>query len=79
MPYTIKTKDGITILDIPDDIPRDDPRLQALVQRLRAAGQTMASFPPPASAGASPTASPPPPALCRSIAVAAALCCRVAS
>jgi len=25
MPYTIKTKDGITILDIPDDVPRDDP------------------------------------------------------
>lgn len=62
MPYTIKTKDGITILDIPDDVPRDDPRLKALVQRLRAAGQTMASFSPPASTGASPTGSAPSPA-----------------
>lgn len=57
MPYTIKTKDGITILDIPDDVPRDDPRLKALVQRLRATGQTLASFSPPVPTGAAPTPS----------------------
>ena len=53
MPYAIKTKDGITVQDIPDDVAADDPRLKALVAQLRAAGQKSASFggaPAPAQA-----------------------------
>ena len=44
MPYTIKTKDGILVTDIPDEMPQDDPKLKALVAQLRAAGQKSASF-----------------------------------
>jgi hypothetical protein len=36
MPYSIKTKDGIVIEDIPDDMPADDPQLKARVAALRA-------------------------------------------
>lgn len=54
MPYTIKTKDGITVEGIPDGIPSDDPRLKSQVAQLRAAGQKSAAFtePPPMPAGA---------------------------
>lgn len=41
---TIQTKDGIQITDVPDDVPNTDPRLKALVEQLRAAGQKSASF-----------------------------------
>lgn len=44
MPYTIRTKDGIQIDGIPDDISADDARLKAQVAELRAAGQTVATF-----------------------------------
>lgn len=41
---TIQTKDGIQVTDIPDDVPNTDPRLKALVEKLRASGQKSASF-----------------------------------
>lgn len=36
MPYTIETKDGIVISDIPDDVPRDSPLLRQQVAKIRA-------------------------------------------
>jgi hypothetical protein len=36
MPYTIRTKDGIVIPDVPDDMPQDHPQLKARVAALRA-------------------------------------------
>jgi hypothetical protein len=36
MPYSITTKDGITIPDIPDDVAPDAPELKAMVERIRA-------------------------------------------
>lgn len=36
MPYSITTKDGITINNIPDDVPPDAPELKARVQAIRA-------------------------------------------
>lgn len=36
MPYTIQTKDGITINNIPDDIAKDDPSLKQRVADIRA-------------------------------------------
>ena len=35
MPYSITTKDGITINNIPDEIPQDSPELKARVAKLR--------------------------------------------
>ncbi len=36
MPYSITTKDGIVIPDIPDDVAPDAPELKAMVERIRA-------------------------------------------
>lgn len=36
MPYTIRTKDGITLKNIPDDWAKDDPRLKEAVSQRRA-------------------------------------------
>ena len=36
MPYSIETKDGIVINNIPDDIPHDAPELKARVAQVRA-------------------------------------------
>lgn len=36
MPYSITTKDGITIPNIPDDVAPDAPELKAMVERIRA-------------------------------------------
>lgn len=55
---TIQTKDGITITDIPDDVPNTDPRLKAVVERLRAAGQKSASFNDVAASASAPAAAP---------------------
>jgi hypothetical protein len=38
MPYSITTKDGITINNIPDDVPQDSPDLKARVAAIRAGG-----------------------------------------
>lgn len=38
MPYSITTKDGITIQNIPDDVPSDSPELKARVAKIRAGG-----------------------------------------
>ena len=43
MPYSITTKDGITINDIPDDMPPDDPTLKQRVATLRAQGGASAA------------------------------------
>lgn len=39
MPYSIQTKDGIVINNIPDNIPEDDPSLKAKVAEIRAQNQ----------------------------------------
>jgi hypothetical protein len=39
MPYSITTKDGITINNIPDDVPADSPELKARVASIRAGQQ----------------------------------------
>ena len=44
MPYSIETKDGIVINNIPDDIPHDAPELKARVAQVRA-GNTQPSQP----------------------------------
>lgn len=36
MPYSITTKDGITIPNIPDDVAPDAPELKAMVEKIRA-------------------------------------------
>lgn len=38
MAYSITTKDGITINDIPDDVAPDSPDLKARVAAIRAGG-----------------------------------------
>lgn len=40
MPYTVQTKDGIVVRNIPDDIPADDPRVKAKVEAARASRAT---------------------------------------
>jgi len=54
MPYSITTKDGITIPDIPDEIAPDAPELKAMVAQIRAgqkpAEKPMASAQPQMSA-----------------------------
>jgi hypothetical protein len=35
MPYSITTKDGITLQNIPDDVPKDSPQLKARVLKIR--------------------------------------------
>jgi len=44
MSYSIKTKDGIVIDGIPDDIPENDQRLKDKVAQLRNAGQKYATL-----------------------------------
>jgi hypothetical protein len=36
MPYSITTKDGITLQNIPDDLPSDHPSIKARVEKIRA-------------------------------------------
>ena len=48
MTYSITTKDGITIPDIPDDVPADSPDLKARVATIRAERQAAAPAPTPA-------------------------------
>jgi hypothetical protein len=42
MPYSITTRDGITIRDIPDDMPPDAPELKARVAAIRSGGGSSA-------------------------------------
>lgn len=42
MPYSITTKDGITINNIPDDVPPDSPDLKARVAAIRTGGGSAA-------------------------------------
>ena len=42
MPYSITTKDGITIDNIPDDVRPDSADLRARVAAIRAGGGTAA-------------------------------------
>lgn len=55
MPYSITTKDGITINNIPDDVAPDSPSLKARVAEIRA-GSPAAPASSPASAMAAPAA-----------------------
>ena len=53
MPYSITTKDGITVDNIPDDVPPDSPQLKARVAAIRAGQQPSA-----APTAAAPTTAP---------------------
>jgi hypothetical protein len=53
MPYSITTKDGITINNIPDDVAPDSPDLKARVTAIRAGSPAAPAA--PASAQAAPT------------------------
>jgi len=48
MPYSITTKDGITINNIPDNVPADSPDLKARVSAIRAEQQSAAPATTPA-------------------------------
>jgi hypothetical protein len=45
MPYSITTKDGITVNNIPDNVPADSPDLKARVAAIRAEQQSAAPAP----------------------------------
>jgi hypothetical protein len=47
MPYSITTRDGITIQNIPDDMPPDAPELKARVAAIRSGGGSSALAAPP--------------------------------
>jgi hypothetical protein len=55
MAYSITTKDGITIDNIPDDVPPDSPDLKTRVAAIRAGGGTTALETPPVPAPAETT------------------------
>lgn len=57
MPYSITTKDGITINNIPDNVPADSPDLKARVAAIRAGQQPTESV--LEAAGAPPPEEPP--------------------
>ena len=57
MPYSITTKDGITINNIPDNVPADSPELKARVAAIRAGQQPAESL---LEAGGAPTPEEPP-------------------
>ena len=57
MPYSITTKDGITINNIPDNVPADSPDLKARVAAIRAGQQPAESV---LEAGGAPTPEEPP-------------------
>jgi hypothetical protein len=59
MPYSITTKDGITINNIPDDVAPDSPELKARVAKIRAGGGT-AALEAPAAVAAQPAQQPAP-------------------
>lgn len=62
--YSIRTKDGIEITGIPENVPKDDQRLKDQVAQMRAQGQTSGQFGgrPAALAPASMPAPAPAPA-----------------
>jgi hypothetical protein len=59
MPYSITTKDGITINNIPDNVPADSPELKARVAAIRA-GQQQAPAESVLEAAGAPTPEEPP-------------------
>jgi hypothetical protein len=59
MPYSITTKDGITINNIPDNVPADSPELKARVAAIRAGQQQVPAESVLEAAGA-PTPEEPP-------------------
>lgn len=59
MAYSITTKDGITINDIPDDVAPDSPDLKARVASIRAGGAAGASAAPAAAVQAPAPQEPP--------------------
>lgn len=44
MSYTIKAKDGTLITDIPDDIPKNDPRVKSRYDQIKATGKDSGAF-----------------------------------
>src|SRR4051812_8330358 len=44
MPYAITTKDGITLQNIPDEIPVDSPELKARVEKIRGSQPAASTF-----------------------------------
>ena len=58
MAYSITTKDGITINNIPDDVAPDAPELKARVAAIRAGGGAAATPTPAPAPSAAPVAAP---------------------
>lgn len=52
MAYSITTKDGITLTDIPDDVPPDSPQLRERVAQIRAQRGSLEPPPPPETTAA---------------------------
>lgn len=44
MPYSITTRDGITLQNIPDEIPADSPELKARVEKIRGSQPSASTF-----------------------------------
>ena len=55
MPYSIRTKDGIVISDIPDDLPKDAPELRQRVAEMREQGVQSATYDQPAQTAPQPS------------------------
>lgn len=60
MPYSIRTKDGIVINNIPDNVPRDDQSLKDRVAQARAQREGQGSTTPSNVMGAPQKDAPPP-------------------
>jgi hypothetical protein len=61
MAYNVETKDGTIITDIPDDIPKNDPRIKARYEQIKAMGRPAGSFSDGPGPGTAPGSAPPPP------------------
>lgn len=55
MPYSIRTKDGIQLNNIPDDVPRDSETLRLRVAEIRQQQATPAAVAPPVAQAPEPT------------------------
>jgi len=60
MPYSITTRDGITIQNIPDNVPPDSPELKQRVEQIRAQRAAGTTTPPGQIPGAPPGMYVPP-------------------
>jgi hypothetical protein len=60
MAYTVKAKDGTLITDIPDDVPKDDPRVKARYEQIKSTGKPSGAFSEVAASASPQVAAPIP-------------------